>query len=69
MNQHTETIKIEGMSCGHCVRAVQGALDALDGVEVEEVRVGEARVRYDAERTDRAAVARAIEEEGFAVAG
>ncbi len=57
------------MSCGHCVRAVRQALERLDGVEVEDVRVGEARVRYDAERTDRAGLARAIREEGFGVVG
>ncbi len=27
-----ETIKIKGMSCQHCVRAVQKALEEIDGV-------------------------------------
>ena len=55
------------MSCGHCVGAVRTALESVDGVEVEDVRVGEARVRYDAADVDPAALARAVEEEGFAV--
>ena len=63
----TETLTITGMSCGHCVRAVQTALESVNGVDVEDVRVGEARVRYDDEAVDPAALARAIEEEGFAV--
>lgn len=63
----TETLTITGMSCGHCVRSVQTALETVDGVSVEDVRVGEARVRYDDAVVDPAAVARAVEEEGFAV--
>lgn len=63
----TETLTITGMSCGHCVRAVETALESVDGVEVEDVRVGEARVRYDAAIVDPAALARAVKEEGFAV--
>ena len=63
----TETLTITGMSCGHCVRAVQTALESVDGVEVEDVRVGEARVRYDDEAVSPDAVARAVEDEGFVV--
>ena len=63
----TETLTITGMSCDHCVGAVRTALESVDGVEVEDVRVGEARVRYDAAIVDPAALARAVEEEGFAV--
>ncbi len=32
-----KTIKIKGMSCQHCVRAVTGALGEIDGIE--QVRV------------------------------
>ena len=63
----TETLTITGMSCGHCVRSVRTALESVDGVEVEDVHVGGARVRYDDEAVDPAALARAVEEEGFAV--
>jgi len=63
----TETLTISGMSCGHCVAAVRSALEAVDGVAVEDVRVGAARVRYDDEAVDPGAPARAVEEEGFAV--
>ena len=33
----TKTIKIEGMMCGHCEAAVKKALEAIDGVTVNEV--------------------------------
>lgn len=41
------TLKIDGMSCGHCVMSVKKALESLDGVTVEGVAVGTAAVRYD----------------------
>ena len=63
----TETLAIDGMNCGHCVRAVEAALGTLDGVAVESVRIGEARVRYDDEAVPRAALVRAVEAEGYAV--
>ena len=47
--QHA-TLHIEGMSCGHCLNAVNRALAELPGVEIESVQIGRAEVRYD-ERT------------------
>jgi copper chaperone CopZ len=63
------TIAIEGMSCGHCVRAVTEALQDLDGVRVESVALGTATVAYDPAATPadrvRAAVTDAIEDAGY----
>lgn len=41
------SVQIDGMSCGHCVAAVERALRALPGVDVEQVAVGSATVAYD----------------------
>ena len=41
------TLHIEGMSCGHCLNAVNGALAALPGVQVDSVGIGRAELRYD----------------------
>ena len=60
------TLRIDGMSCGHCVRAVRSALEGVDGVRVEEVTVGSAVVAYDPARADPARIARAVAEEGYA---
>lgn len=60
------TIGIEGMSCEHCVAAVTGALRGIDGVEVEEVRIGAATVSYDPARVRPEQLAEAIEDEGYA---
>lgn len=37
-------LKVDGMSCGHCVAAVKQALQGVPGATVDEVRVGFARV-------------------------
>lgn len=41
------TLFIEGMSCGHCLHAVNKALASVPGVEIESVRIGRADMRYD----------------------
>ena len=38
------TLKIDGMHCGSCVRRVSQALAATEGMVVNEVRLGAARV-------------------------
>ena len=42
-------LKINGMSCQHCVKTVQNALTALEGVQSAKVnlRKGEAVVRFN----------------------
>jgi len=50
------TLSIDGMSCGHCVRAVSSALGALPNVAVRSVAVGSAVI----ETSDPAAVSRAV---------
>ncbi|MCS7080020.1 MAG: cation transporter [Chloracidobacterium sp.] len=62
-----ETFEIEGMHCGHCVRAVETALRALVGVEVRRVEIGRASVAYAPETVSRARIVAAIEEAGFQV--
>ena len=41
------TLEISGMSCGHCVRAVDAALRAVPGVTVREVQVGSAALAVE----------------------
>jgi copper chaperone CopZ len=40
----THELRIEGMSCGHCAKAVEEALRAVPGVSQIAVTVGQARV-------------------------
>jgi len=59
------TLKIAGMSCGHCVRAVTGALEQMPGVSIGEVAVGRASGGYDPTRTSPGDLVKAIEAAGF----
>jgi copper chaperone CopZ len=59
------TMKIDGMSCSHCVKAVHEALAELPGVDVEQVEIGSARVAYDPTRADRTALAEAVRDAGY----
>jgi copper chaperone len=38
-------LRIDGMHCGSCMRRVTQALNTTGGVEVEEVRIGAARLQ------------------------
>ena len=61
------TISIDGMSCSHCVRSVDQALKALDGVAVEQVAIGSATVSYDPAATTPERIAEAVQDEGYTV--
>lgn len=59
-------LKIEGMTCGHCVRAVQQALSSVPGVRKADVEVGHAHVEAD-DTVTREKLVDAIDEEGYRV--
>jgi len=65
--QQKETFDIDGMSCAHCVAAVEDALSSMEGATVEEVEIGSATVAYDPESTRRSVLVGAIEEAGYTV--
>jgi copper chaperone len=60
------TLEINGMSCNHCVAAVKGALGRLDGVAVQQVEIGSARVSYDPARVTPEQIVDAVNDEGYA---
>ena len=60
------TLKIEGMTCGHCVHAVRKALEGLQGVKVENVSVGTASVEYDPALASVTGIAEAVSDAGYA---
>jgi len=61
----TKALKIDGMSCGHCVKAVTMALQDVPGVDVTDVKVGLATIVADDAVVTPAQLAQAIEEAGF----
>ncbi len=62
-------LKISGMSCQHCVKTVEDALTALEGVQRAKVnlRKGEAVVRFNELRVNPITLKDAIKAAGFEV--
>ena len=58
-------LTISGMSCGHCVSRVQKTLSALDGIEVDAVRIGGADIRFDPDRRSVADILEAVRDVGY----
>ena len=67
MAQLAETVDltIEGMSCDHCVRAVQSALRSVPGVTIDRVAIGSATITYDPTQTTLDEVLDAVADEGY----
>jgi copper chaperone len=63
----TVELKVAGMTCGHCAKAVTAAIQAKDPAAQVEVVLAEGLVRA-ATTLPRAEVAAAIAEEGYQVA-
>lgn len=61
------TFQVEGMSCGHCANAVTQAVKAVDPQAAVKVDLASGKVEVDSQQ-DAAAIAQAIEEEGYKVA-
>ena len=62
-----QTFQVQGMSCGHCANAVTQAVKALDPQAQVTVDLASGKVDVQSGQ-DHAALARAIEEEGYKVA-
>lgn len=64
----TTTYRVTGMTCNHCVHAVTQEVSALEGVDeaVVDLPAGTVTVTGTAEES---AVAAAVEEAGYALAG
>lgn len=63
----TQTIEIGGMTCGHCLRTVEKALTSLDGVKLDDLRIGKAVVTFDETKLSSDAVAEAVRDAGYDV--
>ena len=59
------SMKVEGMTCAHCVRAVQTALSDVTGVKVKDVAIGSVAGEYDPATTSPGQVAEAIRKAGY----
>lgn len=61
-----QVFQVQGMSCGHCAGAVKQAVQSVDPQAEVQVDLASGKVEVQS-RQDAAAIARAIEEEGYKV--
>lgn len=63
------TFQVKGMSCGHCVKAVEGGLGQLEGVEQVAVQLdaGTVEVAYKDDQVTIDQMKAAIEDQGYDV--
>jgi copper chaperone len=61
-------MRVEGMTCGHCVGAVTRAVKAVDPEANVQVDLGAGRVRVDGGRSSADALGKAIAEAGYPAA-
>lgn len=59
------TLHIKGMSCGHCLSAVNRALSAVPGVQVDAISIGHADVSYHESTTRPSQLAEAVTGAGY----
>ncbi|KOF11303.1 copper resistance protein CopZ [Planococcus glaciei] len=64
-----ETLKVQGMSCAHCVNAVESSVGELQGVSSVKVDLGkgEVTVAYDNSKTSLNQIQETIEDQGYDV--
>ena len=64
-----KTIKIEGMTCNHCVMAVEKALNTIDGIKNVKVDLEKAEAAFEEDQpVDASEIRSAIEKAGYSVA-
>ena len=63
------TIRIDGMSCQHCVMRVKKALEGLAGISDLTVAVGSAQMSFDESRIQQADIENAITKVGYKIKG
>ena len=63
------TLKVEGMSCGHCVKAVESSVGELNGIENVKVNLEEAQVTvsFNDAQVSLEQIKETIEEQGYDV--
>jgi copper chaperone len=63
------TLKVEGMTCRHCVMRVKKATEQLAGVSKVDVTLGSVKLEYDEAQTGENQIRQAVEKAGYKVTG
>lgn len=61
------TLNVQGMSCGHCVKAVEGSVGQLTGIEQVKVNLAESQVdiAFDEAQVSLDKIKETIEDQGY----
>ncbi|PLT27536.1 copper chaperone CopZ [Peribacillus deserti] len=62
-------LKVQGMSCNHCVKAIEGSVGELSGVErvLVDLNEGEVAVEYNPEQVTIDKIKETIDDQGYDV--
>jgi copper chaperone len=63
------TLNVQGMSCGHCVKAVESSVGELDGVNLVKVHLQENKVdvEFDTQQVSLDKIKETIDDQGYEV--
>ncbi|MFC7687498.1 copper chaperone CopZ [Ureibacillus sp. GCM10028918] len=63
------TLNVNGMSCGHCVKAIEGSVGELEGVQQVKVNLEDAQVTvsFDSEKVTLDKIKETIDDQGYDV--
>lgn len=63
------TLNVEGMSCGHCVKSVEGSVGALNGVSSVKVDLANKKVdvEYNKDEVTLETIKETIDDQGYEV--
>lgn len=63
------TLNVQGMSCGHCVKTIEGSVGELQGVASVKVHLenGTVDVEYNANEVTLETIKETIDEQGYEV--
>lgn len=63
------TLKVQGMSCGHCVNSIEGSVGQLEGVSQVSVKLDDAQVEvtFNESQVSLDKIKETIEDQGYEV--
>ncbi|WP_337035111.1 cation transporter [Paenibacillus illinoisensis] len=59
------TLKVKGMSCGHCVNSIEGALNQIGADAKVILADAQVEVKFDETKLKLSAIKEAIENQGY----
>ena len=64
-----KTVKIDGMSCQHCVMALKKSFQMVDGIEEADVEIGVAKLKFDVNKVTEEDINEAVTRAGYKIKG